>query len=162
MDCANEVWRAIEKNESLLSALSKCAQKDHIKIKTEDPKKIILSDFESFYQKVLKPTGVTLSVQVKEEGALEEANAYSNGTTMAITVSTAFLQSPRLTDDGLRFTLCHKMGHLLGGAPRRHVPFEWDGPTAPDGLSLLSSEGDAIITPRKSVFGKSLRSRNFQ
>lgn len=160
MDCANEVWRAIEKNESLLSALSKCAQKDHIKIKTEDPKKIILSDFESFYQKVLKPTGVTLSIQVKEEGALEEANAYSNGTTMTITVSTAFLQSPRLTDDGLRFTLCHEMGHLLGGAPRRHVPFEWDGPTALDGLSLLSSEGEADYYATKVCFREIIKKQN--
>ena len=54
-----------------------------------------------------------------------------------------FLHAPRLTPDAYRFALCHELGHLFGGHPRRPIPEEWPGPTHDDGLSLLSGEGQA-------------------
>ncbi len=122
-----------------------------------DSKREILSCFENFYGKLLKASGLSLVVNIKTDGETEEASADSNGKEMSITVSAAFLKSPRLSDDGLRFTLCHELGHLLGGAPRRHVPFEWGGPTAPDGLSFMSSEGQADYYAGRECMRKLLK-----
>ncbi|MCB9073881.1 MAG: hypothetical protein H6623_09685 [Bdellovibrionaceae bacterium] len=60
-----------------------------------------------------------------------------------VTLSRALLNSPRMSKDGLRLTICHELGHLFGGAPRRNIPMDWPGPMAEDGKSLTSSEGEA-------------------
>ena len=52
--------------------------------------------------------------------------------------------------------VCHELGHLFGGAPRRNVPLEWDGPIAHDGLSHLSSEGQADYYTSLVCFRKML------
>ena len=62
---------------------------------------------------------------------------------LAIVLDKGLFQTSRLTPDGLRMLICHELGHLFGGAPRRNVPPEWDGPSAHDGLSLMTSEGQA-------------------
>ena len=62
---------------------------------------------------------------------------------LAIVLDKGLLETPRLTPDGLRMVICHELGHLFGGAPRRNVPPEWDGLTAHDGLSMMTSEGQA-------------------
>lgn len=73
----------------------------------------------------------------------ELASADSDGKVHTVTVSKELLLNPRLTSDALRMIICHELGHIFGGAPRRSVPYEWNGPTASDGLSFLSSEGQA-------------------
>lgn len=111
---------------------------------------------------MLKASGRNLVVLEKTGGETEEASADGDGKDMSITVSSAFLKSPRLSEDGLRFTLCHELGHLLGGAPRRHVPFEWDGPTAPDGLSFMSSEGQADYYAGRKCMREFLKQEKLQ
>lgn len=120
----------------------------------EEAKLLIISNFEAYYKNVIASTGGSFSVIIKDESPAEEASAYSDGKTMTVTLSLALLKSPRLSDDGLRFTLCYEMGHLLGGEPRRNVPFDWDGPTAPDGRSLMSSEGQADYYAANTCFGE--------
>lgn len=131
-------------------------------VQLQNSKLEILSCFAKFYGELLKASGHTLTVHVKTDGETEEASADSNGKEMSITVSAAFLRSPRLSDDGLRFTLCHELGHLLGGAPRRNVPFEWDGPTAPDGLSFMSSEGQSDYYAGRECMRKFLKNQKQQ
>ena len=52
--------------------------------------------------------------------------------------------------------ICHELGHLFGGAPRKNVPPEWDGPVGSDGMSLMSSEGQADYYASSACFKRML------
>lgn len=71
---------------------------------------------------------------------------------LKVVVNSGLLSSPRLSPDGLRMIICHELGHLFGGAPRKNVPMEWEGPVAHDGMSFLSSEGQADYYAGLSCF----------
>lgn len=71
------------------------------------------------------------------------ASAEHNAESLSVVINSGLLKSQRLTPDGLRMILCHELGHLFGGAPRRNIPMEWEGPVAHDGMSFMSSEGQA-------------------
>lgn len=86
--------------------------------------------------------GKPLSIIVEENESISAA-ADHTATELKVILHSGLLKSPRLTADGLRMIICHELGHLFGGAPRSHPPFEWDGPVASDGMSLMSSEGQA-------------------
>ncbi|MFP5385886.1 MAG: hypothetical protein ACLGHN_07380 [Bacteriovoracia bacterium] len=75
---------------------------------------------------------------------------------LAVIIDKGLLESKRLTPDGLRMVICHELGHLFGGAPRRNVPMEWDGPVAPDGMSFMTSEGQADYYASLVCFRKML------
>lgn len=62
---------------------------------------------------------------------------------LIVNINTGVLKAPGLTPDVLRILVCHELGHLFGGDPKKDVPYEWDGPVGPDGFSLLSAEGQA-------------------
>lgn len=118
----------------------------------------VLIEFEKTLKPSIKSSGFELIVRVDSASVSESARAERDGARAIITVDGGLLKSPRLTEDGLRTTLCHELGHVLGGAPRRHVPPEWDGPVAADGLSEMTSEGQAdyyasAICFRKLVAG---------
>jgi hypothetical protein len=103
----------------------------------------IFRDVEKLYRPAAQQKKQPLVIEKKLDGALEVASADNDGTTLWVVVHGGLLASPRLTPDGLRLTLCHELGHLFGGTPRRNVPPEWTGPRGEDGLSLMSSEGQA-------------------
>lgn len=71
------------------------------------------------------------------------ASADTDGKNYFVIVNRGLIENPKLSLDGFRMILCHEVGHLFSGAPRRPIPVEWDGPTAPDSLSFLSSEGQS-------------------
>ena len=71
---------------------------------------------------------------------------------LKVVINSGLLTSPRLTPDSLRMILCHELGHLFGGAPRRNIPMEWEGPIADDNLSFMSSEGQADYYAGLSCF----------
>lgn len=75
---------------------------------------------------------------------------------LAIVLDKGLLITPRLTPDGFRMLICHELGHLFGGAPRKNVPPEWEGPAANDGLSLMTSEGQADYYASLVCFRKML------
>lgn len=85
------------------------------------------------------------------------ASAHHEETFISVDVYTGLLQSPKLTPDSLRMIVCHELGHLFGGAPRKNIPPEWDGPVGPDGFSLLSSEGQADYYAGSSCFKRMLK-----
>lgn len=72
----------------------------------------------------------------------------------AVIFDHGFLKSPNLTPDAYRFALCHEIGHLLGGAPRRPPPAEWEGPVHEDGLMLMSGEGQADYYATRVCFAR--------
>lgn len=87
--------------------------------------------------------GLAFRVERREDSPLEVASADRDFLTMKIVFHAGLLRSPRLRADGFRMIVCHELGHLFGGDPRRPNPPEFEGPEAPDGLSYLSAEGQA-------------------
>jgi hypothetical protein len=104
----------------------------------------VLEEVRSVYAPLLAEEGGVLELEVKSESELVVASAHRDSlSSYRVVLHGGLLRSPRLTPDALRFVLCHELGHLLGGAPRRAPPMEWDGPVMPDGSSFISSEGQA-------------------
>ncbi|MGE3683480.1 MAG: ImmA/IrrE family metallo-endopeptidase [Bdellovibrionales bacterium] len=97
----------------------------------------------SAYEPVAHARGQRLAIVQNGNRITQGAGADNDGTTITVSIDGGLLTSPRLTPDGFRFILCHELGHLFGGAPRRGLPAEWTGVTAADGLSVMSSEGQA-------------------
>ncbi|TDJ04058.1 MAG: hypothetical protein E2O68_08865 [Deltaproteobacteria bacterium] len=48
------------------------------------------------------------------------AFATKKGNNYTITIFGGYLNNPNLTFDSLSLLLCHELGHILGGAPKRH------------------------------------------
>ena len=106
-------------------------------------KEQIINDAKAIYE----PLSITtfnkpLYFRINESSTVG-GSAHHETDHLAIILDKGLLITPRLTPDGFRMLICHELGHLFGGAPRKNVPAEWEGPTAEDGLSLLTSEGQA-------------------
>lgn len=87
--------------------------------------------------------GLPLEIEILKGSPLVVASADRNTRAVRVVIHEGLLRSPRLTADGFRMIVCHELGHIFGGDPRRPNPPEFEGPYAPDGLSLLSAEGQA-------------------
>lgn len=113
----------------------------------------VLDEAARLYAPVAEAAGGRLRIEIREDSPLNSASADRglNGDYI-VRVDRGLLRSPRLTDDVLRLILCHELGHLFGGPPRKPLPPEWDGPTAPDGGSLFSSEGQADVYAARACF----------
>jgi len=103
----------------------------------------LIEKVNRIYQPVAKQAGGELFFKFRRESSLAVASAFADGKNFWVTIYGGFYLSPRQTRDGLIFGICHELGHLFGGAPRRPAPFDYDGPIAHDGQSLLSSEGQS-------------------
>lgn len=102
----------------------------------------IIAQAEALYRPEAQAQGFNFAIEI-EQNELSSASAIHDGKTMKVVLYSGLMKDPRSSEDNLRLTICHELGHLFGGAPRRHVPDEWDGAMAPDGLSLMTSEGQA-------------------
>lgn len=119
----------------------------------------LLKRVHKIYQPVASEAGGKLFIQIRKESALAVASAFADGKDFWVKIDGGFFLSPRQTRDGLIFGICHELGHLFGGAPRSASPFDYDGPVAADGYSLMSSEGQsdyyaALVCFRKIVAGE--------
>lgn len=103
----------------------------------------ILQDAEKLYRPVAEKHFQKKFTIVIEKNVSEAASADHLEKEMLVKINTGLLESKRLTPDSLRMVVCHELGHLFGGAPRRNNPPEWEGPVATDGYSYTSSEGQA-------------------
>lgn len=123
---------------------------------------VVLQEFEAFYQPITSGLGFKLTVQIDNNSSSESADANRDARHANVTVTRRLLENARMSEDGLRTILCHEMGHVLGGAPRRNIPPEWDGPIAPDGFSFMSSEGQADYYSTLVCFRRLVRGQNHQ
>ncbi len=112
---------------------------------------------KQLFQPVTEALGKTFEVVIDEE-VYEAAGAEFDGQIYRVRVSRGLLRSPKLDLDTFRMILCHEVGHLFAGAPRRNLPPEWDGVIATDGRSLLSSEGQSDYYAARGCF--QMMSRN--
>lgn len=116
----------------------------------------IFQDIQNFYSQ----NNIAIDIQINEKSELVSASAYTDGKIKTVTVDRGMLNSSRLTADGLRAVICHEIGHILGGAPRKNAPVDWDGPLAPDGKSWMSSEGQADYYATSVCFKEIVRGQN--
>ncbi len=122
----------------------------------------VLEELESLYRPASVAVGIKLTVRIDETSTSESAEANRDAREARVTVTRHLLENSRMSEDGLRTILCHEMGHILGGAPRRNVPPEWEGPVAADGLSFMSSEGQADYYATLVCFRQLVRGQNHE
>lgn len=102
----------------------------------------IEKNIQALYGPVAKAAGGEFVIEKKMESNLELASADFTPGTYKVILHGGLLRSPKMTADLFRFTLCHELGHLFGGAPFRPIPPEWDGPSQ-GGDTFMSAEGQA-------------------
>ncbi len=115
--------------------------------------KSTFTNLESLYQPVAKNLGKAFEV-VTEDTSYIGAGAEFDGQVYRVRVSRGLLESEKLDPDTFRMILCHEVGHLFGGGPRKHLPPEWEGIVAHDGLSHMTSEGQSDYYAAVSCFRK--------
>lgn len=103
----------------------------------------IVEDAARLYEPAAQANRVALQFLTPMDRTNLVASAENDGVTAKVQIDGGVFLSSRLTADSLRITICHELGHIFGGSPRRNVPPEWDGATAEDGMSLMSAEGEA-------------------
>lgn len=106
----------------------------------------VVPDAPPFFERVLEDARreyPEIRFELRPESTLVVASAEVVGGRKLVRLDGGLIRSPRLDADVLRFVICHELGHLYGGAPRRALPPEWTGDQAPDGRSLLSAEGQS-------------------
>lgn len=120
----------------------------------------IVKDVEKLYRPLAASEGLKLTIEEDTQGSLAVASAENDGVHASVIVQSGMFRSPRLTPDALRLIICHELGHIFGGAPRRHVPPDWTGAIAADGLSLMSAEGQADYYASMICFPRLVQGQN--
>lgn len=122
----------------------------------------VLNEVRPLYEPVAGSLSLELRVEFRLESPLVVASADRTESEYLVIIHGGLLRSPRLSADGFRFVLCHELGHLFAGAPRRNVPPEWDGPRADDGLSFLSAEGESDYYANAVCFRRLVENHSLQ
>lgn len=120
----------------------------------------ILKDVQSIYEPLAKAQGLEFEIQIDSNNPSASASADVTNKSWIVTLAGGLVNHPHLHADVLRIIICHELGHIVGGAPRRHIPFDWQGSIAPDGLSFHSSEGQADYYATRSCFRLLVQGQN--
>ena len=120
----------------------------------------VMSGIQRTYDPIASQMGRKFALRVSTKLDLYTAWAERTPDELSITVTQALLDKPGLRADTLRMTICHEIGHLLGGSPRKNARPEWDGEVAPDGMSVDSSEGQADYYAGLSCFRRLVADEN--
>lgn len=120
----------------------------------------IVNEVRQIYVPFANRSGKEFEIKVDAKDSSSSASAKVHGKKWTVILAQGLIDHPRLTSDSLRMTICHELGHILGGAPRKNVPFDWDGDFAPDGLSFMSSEGQADYYASKICFRQLVQGQN--
>lgn len=123
--------------------------------------KNIFREFDKLYRPVARSNGKSFEIRIEKNDS-SSAAAETDTKRVAVIANTGLLKNSTLSPDGLRMIICHELGHIFGGAPRKNVPPEWDGPSAQDGRSFTSSEGQADYYASASCFHRIIRGSNHQ
>lgn len=107
-----------------------------------EKRSLVFSQMNAFFAPEVAAQNGHLQFEISNEEHLS-GEATRQGRDWKIIVTKAVLSSSRLTMDGFQLLVCHELGHLLGGKPRKPAPLEWDGELDEDGQLFLSAEGQA-------------------
>ncbi len=121
----------------------------------------VFREFEELYRPVARSEGKNLKLRVVSNDS-SSGEAKAEGQNIEVIINTGLLKNPNLTPDGLRMVICHELGHIFGGAHRKSIPPEWEGPVANDGKSFSTSEGQADYYASASCFHRIIRGSNHE
>ncbi|MBX2987088.1 MAG: hypothetical protein KF802_04245 [Bdellovibrionaceae bacterium] len=113
---------------------------------------VVLEDMNRVYQPAAESMRLRLETRVIHDSVSVVASAHRDKDLLWIEIHGGLLRSPRLSEDGLRFVLCHELGHFFAGAPRKAHPFDSPEESAPDGLSFFSAEGQSDYYAASACF----------
>jgi hypothetical protein len=77
-----------------------------------------IQQVENEFSKDFKDIGFELEILRAWDAPEVEADALDRGRTLYVRVKGGFARLPRITKDGLLLSLCHEVGHFVGGAPQ--------------------------------------------
>jgi len=102
----------------------------------------LMSRALELYQPVAHASGQTFEIRITE-ASHDSASAGFEGRLAYVEVPRRVLENPRLNADTFAIILCHEIGHLYGGSPRKSQSFEGTQPVAEDGFTFSTSEGQS-------------------
>lgn len=97
----------------------------------------------TLYRPRFAAQGVSLSFVETHDDMIKGGASRDDAAHASFSFDVGYYSDPKVSADGFLFAVCHELGHLSAGAPRRAPPPEYDGPTDEDGDMLLSGEGQA-------------------
>lgn len=127
-----------------------------LSVQAESAQVKIINDIKNFYS----ANNIKIDFEINENSSSVSASADTDGQHHKVVIDRGLLSSMRLSEDGLRVVICHEIGHILSGAPRKSAPMDWDGPLAPDGDSWMSSEGQSDYYANSICFRNIVQKQN--
>jgi hypothetical protein len=103
----------------------------------------VIAQIMALYVPKLAADGISLSFVEKHEGLIVGWGDRPDLTHAILGFDSGYYADEKITADGFRFAACHEMGHIMGSAPHRPSPPEYDGPMDRNGDLLISAEGEA-------------------
>jgi len=97
----------------------------------------------ALYRPRFAAQGVALSFVETHDDMIKGGASRDDAAHASFSFDTGYYADPKVSADGFLFAVCHELGHLVAGAPRRAAPPEYDGPMDQDADMLLSGEGQA-------------------
>lgn len=84
----------------------------------------IINEFKVFYTPLMRQEGLTLKFDANWNESKVLAGISIPKNQAVLTISGGNARQEMMTEDAFRIILCHEMGHVLGGAPKRS-PQHW-------------------------------------
>lgn len=94
---------------------------------TEDDFNRIIEQFRIIFSPTVKQYGVDLVIESRWQEDLRHAGATKSGHEWIILVLGGIARNPTMTEDGFWMTLCHELGHLVGGYPMGSSQLAFEG-----------------------------------
>lgn len=116
----------------------------------------ILQEVTDIYGPLANVLNQSFQIEISDS-PLESASAYSDGKNFKLILNMGLVNNPQVDEDVMRLISCHELGHTHGGAPRRNIPVDWNGPIAYDGLSYAGSEGQSDYYASAICFRKLIK-----
>lgn len=85
--------------------------------KTKEQFELIINRVTSLYSEMIKDLGANLSKELDWESPEPNAYAMKVNTEWVLFFYGALYRNEHITDDSMALTVCHELGHLIGGAP---------------------------------------------
>ncbi len=107
-----------EENPHNVEPVSQVLEEDFVRINDQ---------FMAIFAPIVAQYGANLTLQASWSDPLEHAGATKSGSEWIILVFGGLARDPMMTRDGYWMTLCHELGHLLGGYPMGNSKLAYEG-----------------------------------
>ncbi len=122
----------------------------------------VTHEVQGIYASEARSKGLKLSIEIDWGNPLVAAAADRIKNELKVILYQGLIESERLSEDGLRYIICHELGHLYGGAPRKTPPQGWDGQRTQNGTTWFSAEGASDYYASAKCFRTLVESENLE